>query len=108
MTPLQGFRRWARSGPTEERVSAGLAMLIVLALLIWLMPPDGHTPADSLAAAGGVIGSGSMAATGGAPGAASGASGGTPISGSASGSLRGAGPGSAAGAVAAGGAASTG
>src|SRR6266542_4170194 len=52
MTPCQEFRLWARRAPTAERISAGVATLIVMALLIWLVAPGGGRGATELAGSG--------------------------------------------------------
>ena len=39
MTPFQEFRFWARRAPSSERVVTGIAAVIVLALLGWLLAP---------------------------------------------------------------------
>ena len=39
MSPFLQFRLWARRAPSVERVSAGLAGLVVVALLVWALVP---------------------------------------------------------------------
>jgi hypothetical protein len=41
MTPFQQFRLWARRAPANERVSAALATIVVLSLLVWVLIPTG-------------------------------------------------------------------
>src|SRR2546421_380536 len=52
MRPSQEFRFWARRAPTGERVAAGLATVLVLALLVWLLVPGTERGATNLAADG--------------------------------------------------------
>ena len=40
MRPFQEFRFWARRAPLSERVSASVAMVLVLGLIAWLAVPD--------------------------------------------------------------------
>ena len=89
MTPCQEFRFWARRAPTGERVSAGVAGLIVMALLIWLVAPGGGRSATRVAATGGGSGGNQAPAadaggTAAAP-AAAGAAAGTSSAGAAAG-----------------------
>jgi hypothetical protein len=61
MRPFQEFRVWARRAPVGERVATGVAGVIVVALLAWLMVPDGKSDsAEQFTAVSG----GSAAATG--------------------------------------------
>ena len=53
MRPFQELRLWARRAPTRERVAAGVAMVIVMGLLVWLVVPDSEDSPTDLAAAGG-------------------------------------------------------
>lgn len=107
MRPFQEFRLWTRRAPIGERVSTGVAGLIVVALLAWLMVPDTDdgTDARSVVAGGAPAGpaspgaeptaveGGSEAGTaGGVEGAAVGAPGG---GGAAGGARRAGGPGAA-------------
>ncbi len=41
MTPFQELRRWARRAPTTQRAMAGVASLVAMALLVWLLVPAG-------------------------------------------------------------------
>src|SRR5437879_8746022 len=50
MRPSQEFRFWARRAPTAERVAAGLATVVVLALLVWLLVPGAERGSTNLAA----------------------------------------------------------
>ncbi len=89
MRPSQEFRLWARRAPTAERVTAGVAAAIVMALLVWVLVPGGSQsgaqvssggPSGSTGAAaessagplaeGGAVGAGGSAV--GQPGAGSG------------------------------------
>jgi len=79
--PFQEFRLWSRRAPTGERISAGMATVLAIILLAWLLVPGGGTSSTNLAASGGGTSAGSAggadsgAAAGGA-GAAPGATGG--------------------------------
>ena len=53
MRPFQEFRFWAQRAPAAERVVTGVAALIVLALLAWLLVPD--TEPDVTSVAGGSV-----------------------------------------------------
>jgi hypothetical protein len=53
MRPFQEFRLWARRAPVIERAVAGVAMLIAIALLAWLVVPDADGASTDLAAIGG-------------------------------------------------------
>jgi hypothetical protein len=57
MNPCQEFRLWARRAPTAERASAGVATVIVVILLAWLLVPGGSS-STQLATAGGAFGNG--------------------------------------------------
>src|SRR3954452_8174635 len=59
MRPFQEFQLWARRAPTGERVAAGVATLIVIALLSWLLVPGSTERATNVSADGG--GSGASA-----------------------------------------------
>lgn len=52
MTPFQEFRLWARRAPSSERVFAGVAAAIVLALLAWLLVPETADDSDEFVSAG--------------------------------------------------------
>ncbi|HTR69415.1 MAG TPA: ABC transporter substrate-binding protein [Mycobacteriales bacterium] len=41
MTPFQQFRLWVRRAPNTQRVPAGIAVLVVVGLLIWVIVPSG-------------------------------------------------------------------
>src|SRR6266576_1604519 len=69
MTPFQEFRLWARRGPTSERVSAGMAAVVVVALLAWLLALVG-TGSPSHVASGAVAARRAQTAAGSNPGAA--------------------------------------
>jgi len=64
--PSQEFRFWLRRAPTGERVAAGVATLIAVALLAWLLVPGSGGGATNLAASGG--GAGASSAEGPGPG----------------------------------------
>ena len=100
MGPFQQFRFWARRAPGRERAAAGAASLVALALVAWLLVPDGdESPTEQLFASdGGVAEGGAADASGLAPGAVDGGAG------AAGGAATGAGGGGAGGAGAAGGA----
>src|SRR2546421_678499 len=68
MRPFQEFRFWARRAPLSERVGAGLAALIVVGLVAWLLVPDRHDTSTNVSANGG---NGSQSAAPGAAGAGS-------------------------------------
>ena len=71
MTPTQQFRLWARRAPTPERAAVGIATVVVIALLAWLLAPGSGSGATKLASGGGAAASGGEAAVvGGASGAA--------------------------------------
>jgi len=57
--PSQEFRLWLRRAPTGERVAAGVATLIAVALLAWLLVPGSGGGATNLAAGGGGTGASS-------------------------------------------------
>ena len=65
VSPFQTFRYWLRRAPVSERVIAGVATVVVLALLSWLLIPEStHSEKVSSAAASSAIGgSGSGAAS---------------------------------------------
>ena len=52
MTPFQQFRLWSRRAPVGERVAAGTAAAVVLALLIWVLVPAGKKNTSLNAGAG--------------------------------------------------------
>src|SRR5581483_4064024 len=53
VTPFLQFRLWARRGPAAERAAAGVAALLALALLAWvLVPTPGRRTTTSALAAG--------------------------------------------------------
>jgi len=56
MRPCQEFRFWARRAPTGERIAAGAAAALVIALVAWMLVPGSERGATSLAAAGGGLG----------------------------------------------------
>ena len=91
MNPCQEFRLWARRAPSGERVSAGIASLVVLALLVWLLVPGSGTKSTQLASGGGGLGSGGAAGfdNGGVSGGSTSAAGGS--AGSAAGGAAGSG-----------------
>src|SRR5205814_9586224 len=64
MRPSQEFRFWARRAPTGERVAAGVASLVVLALVAWLLLPGSERAATNLAASGGTSGASGGEASG--------------------------------------------
>ena len=67
MTPFLQFRVWLRRGPLPERVSAGVAVLIVVALLGWaLVPVDTTTRVEAASGRGPRQGQAAPAGTGGA------------------------------------------
>ena len=49
MTPFQEFRLWLRRAPGGERLAAGIASSLVLAVLVWVLVPTSN-PADTLTA----------------------------------------------------------
>ena len=74
MNPCQEFRFWARRAPNAERVTAGVAAVIILALLAWLVAPGGGSSSAEVAATGGgVANDGGATTDGGGAGAALGA-----------------------------------
>jgi len=77
MNPCQEFRLWARRAPTAERVSAGVAAIIVFILLVWLVAPGGGTNTQQLASGGGSSAAGAAAGSDNGAGAAGAATGGS-------------------------------
>jgi len=71
MRPAQEFRFWARRAPTAERISAGVAATLVIALLAWLLVPGSGPKATNLASGGGRT-SGELGVVGGGAGGAAG------------------------------------
>jgi Periplasmic binding protein len=63
MRPFQELRLWARRAPVAERAAAGVAMLIAIALLAWLVVPDPDDASTDVAAIGGPTAPGSNDAT---------------------------------------------
>jgi len=104
MRPFQEFRLWARRAPTAERVSATVAMVLVIGLLAWLLVPGSGTSSTNLAASGGGI-AGESSAGGEANGTGGAVAGGPTTT---AGTAGGATSGGAAGATAKAGAAATG
>jgi len=72
MTPCQEFRLWARRAPTSERASAGIATIVVLALLVWLLTPGSGSRSTQLAAGGNGLSGGGAVGSESAGGGASG------------------------------------
>ena len=72
MRPFQEFRLWARRAPAPERISATVATVLVIALVVWLLVPGSGPKSTNLAATGGGIGgeAGGGAEANGATGAA--------------------------------------
>jgi hypothetical protein len=56
MRPFQEFRFWARRAPAAERISAGVAGVLVVILLAWLLVPGSGPKATNLASSGGGLG----------------------------------------------------
>ena len=56
MRPFQEFRLWARRAPAPERISASMATVLVIALVVWLLVPGSGPKSTNLAATGGGIG----------------------------------------------------
>jgi len=52
VTPFIHFRLWLREAPDGERLAAGLAGLLFIALLVWALVPTGGSGAGGLVAAG--------------------------------------------------------
>lgn len=52
MRPFQQLRFWARRAPVGERAGAGLAMLLALALVGWLLVPDSGSSRQDVSASG--------------------------------------------------------
>src|SRR5581483_6992363 len=76
MTPAQEFRLSARRAPTGERVSAAIAIAVVVVLLVWLVAPGGGKAATNLASSGNDAGNSSEASLqGGATGGTAGQTG---------------------------------
>src|SRR5687768_11883796 len=46
MRPFQQFRYWIRRSPLSERVTTGVATLIVVGLIAWLLVPDSDDAAE--------------------------------------------------------------
>lgn len=42
MTPFQRFRLWLRRAPAGERAAAALAVLLVVAVLLWIVVSEGE------------------------------------------------------------------
>jgi hypothetical protein len=72
MTPFQEFRLWARRAPTNERLSAGLATAIVLALLVWVLIPSSTANSTNSAFPTGTAGTATTGTTSGSTGNAGG------------------------------------
>jgi hypothetical protein len=72
MRPFQEFRLWSRRAPTGERISAGVATALAIALLAWLLVPGGGTSATNLTASGGGISGGAAQGEGAGAGAGAG------------------------------------
>jgi hypothetical protein len=78
MRPFQEFRYWTKRAPAGERTATGVAALIVLVLLAWLLVPEGDDTAEEVSALGGTAAAGSEDAASGsttdtvAPGATAG------------------------------------
>jgi hypothetical protein len=66
MTPFQQFRFWMRRSPMSERVTAGLASIVVAALVVWLAVPG----RSHLTSTTGVIAGPALGAVGQQPGVA--------------------------------------
>lgn len=62
MTPFQEFRYWSRRAPSSERVAAGIASVVVLALLGWMLVPGGSHSTPLAASGGGSGGQGAIGA----------------------------------------------
>jgi hypothetical protein len=106
MRPFQELRLWVHRAPVLERAAAGVAVLIVMGLLAWLVVPDREDTSDLAAVGGptsdgasvGTAGDGATATDGGATGGdgrattGSGGTGGTTGSGGATGGAPAAGP----------------
>jgi hypothetical protein len=62
MRPFQEFRLWARRAPASERVSAGVATLVVVVLIAWLLVPDsdGAAPGQVFASGAGGAAAGTV------------------------------------------------
>src|SRR5439155_6179919 len=67
MRPFQEFRLWARRGPIGQRVSAGVAMLIVVGLIAWLLVPDRHRSSPNVSASSGSAGQSTASTASGGP-----------------------------------------
>ena len=52
MRPFQVFRVWARRAPLTQRAGAGIAAVIVVALVGWLLVPDDEQSSDSVSTFG--------------------------------------------------------
>lgn len=76
MRPFQEFRLWARRAPARERVTASVAGLIAIALLVWLVVPDSDDSSTDVAVLGDSPGAPGGSTTGATDGTAPGAAGG--------------------------------
>jgi hypothetical protein len=81
MSPFQEFRLWARRAPIGERIAAGLAAIIAVALLGWMLVPASTSSSSTLALSGNGVtaGPGQTKSTG--PGATTPSAAGTSIPG---------------------------
>ena len=52
MTPFEEFRIWLRGGARSERISAAIAAIVALALVIWIAVPTGKAGSSSQLAVG--------------------------------------------------------
>ena len=67
MRPFQEFRLWARGGPIGQRASAGVAMLIVVGLVAWLLVPARHHSSTNVSASNGNTGQSTASTASGGP-----------------------------------------
>jgi hypothetical protein len=52
MRPFQQFRFWARRAPRRDRAAAGVASIVALALMAWLLVPDSNDASTDVFASG--------------------------------------------------------
>lgn len=73
MTPFLQFRLWLQRGPSSERVAAGLASVLLLALLVWAaVPLNGEGPSADVTLGAGAPTDGQVASDQAVPGGAPG------------------------------------
>src|SRR2546426_7777266 len=67
MTPFEEFKLWLRQGAAFERVFAGIAAVIVLGLISWVLVPTSESNGAASVASGPTTGSTATTVAGAAP-----------------------------------------